>query len=217
MKNKKLAIFDMDGLLLDTEKLFFEAALNVANENNYNISRELLMSTLGVTDEQEKRIFREALGTEFPLDTFFRTARESMFSRIEIEGIAVKEGLLELLDFLERNNILRVVATSRYREQAEWLLAKAGIKNRFHKIICGDDVKNGKPAPDIFLKACELMGVDKSEAVVLEDSINGLRAAKAAEIKCILIPDIINPTTEEEKLAYIKLKNLKEVIKLNIE
>ena len=216
MKNIKLAIFDMDGLMLDTESLYIDACLSIANKNNYNITKELLIKTIGITAADEENILRNALGADFPLDTYRENTIESMFNRIEQEGIAVKEGLLELLDFLEDNNILKAVATSRYRDKAEWLLEKAGIKDRFHKIICGDDVKNGKPAPDIFLKACKLMGVDKSEAVVLEDSINGLKAAKAAKIKCILIPDIINPTPEEERLAYIKLKSLKEVIKLNI-
>ena len=216
IKNLKLAIFDMDGLMLDTETLYIDECLAISDENNYRISKELLLKTVGITAADEENILRNALGPDFPLDSYREKAIQCMFNRIEQEGIGIKEGLLELLDFLEENKVLKVVATSRYRSRAEWLLDKAGIKNRFNEIICGDDVKNGKPAPDIFLKACEIMGVDKSKAVVLEDSINGLKAAKAAEIKCILIPDIVVPTPEEEHMAYLKLNNLKEVINIDI-
>ncbi len=212
MKNIKLAIFDMDGLMLDTEKLYFDTALAVAGENNYKVTKELLFSIIGITVEDTEKKFKNALGYDFPLESYTKSTMETMSRIIERDGIAVKEGLFELLEFLDSNKISKVVATSNYRNRAEWLLDRAGVRDRFEKVICGDDVKNGKPSPDIFLKACEVSGIDRTEAIVLEDSINGLKAAEAAGIRCILIPDLIEPTPEEVKIAYKKLNNLKEVI-----
>lgn len=212
MQNVKLVIFDMDGLMLDTESLQLTTSLAVAADNNVKITREVLLQTIGVTVDDEEEILRNALGDHSLLKRFKESISQRVSDRIEQEGIAVKEGLFELLDFLEENDISKVVATSNYRERVDWLLEKAGVRKRFCTMVCGDEVENGKPSPDLFLKACEIMNADKSEALVLEDSINGLKAAKAAGIRCILIPDLIEPTPEEEKMAYRKLNDLKEVI-----
>ncbi|MGM9985781.1 MAG: HAD family hydrolase, partial [Bacillaceae bacterium] len=123
-----------------------------------------------------------------------------------------KEGLDELLQYLQANNIPMVVATSTYRKMALWILEKAGVLGYFKGIVCGDEVKESKPDPEIFVKACNLLGLQPEECIVIEDSENGLRAAHAAGIRTIFIKDLVTPVEEVLGKVHHQGKSLRDVI-----
>ncbi len=216
MRNVKLAIFDMDGLMLDTEKLMLDSCMTIAKKNNYPLKKEDYLRTVGLNNRDTEAIYIECMGEDFPIEEF-RTKVSEIYEAIVLDkGAPKKQGLEELLDFLEENNIQKVVATSTHRERAEKILLKSGILNRFSFIVCGDEIEKGKPEPDIFLEACRRAGVEPKDAVVLEDSQNGLLAASRAGIKCLLIPDLVEPRQDIIQLAYARLNNLLEAMNIEI-
>ena len=118
------------------------------------------------------------------------------------------------MKFLEENDVKKVVATSTARKKAEFMLENAGILDRFDFLVCGDEVKKGKPNPEIFLKAAEIAGVDPKNCMVLEDSHNGLRAANSAGMLPVMIPDLLEINEEIEKIVFKNLKTLDNVIEI---
>ena len=129
-------------------------------------------------------------------------------------GTPLKPGLIELLSYLKENNYKIAVATSSNKEVALNHFKRANITEYFEVIVCGDMIENSKPAPDIYLKACELLDVIPSECLAIEDSPNGIRSAFSAELKPVMIPDLIQPAEEILEMVHSKLANLNEVIHL---
>jgi HAD superfamily hydrolase (TIGR01509 family) len=216
MKKVKLAIFDMDGLMFDTERVALNSWMKAGQVCGYDITEEIILEFAGRNKIDIGLILKKYFGEDFPYEKV-RNERFADSDKLMMEkGVPVKEGLFELLDYLEELGIKKVVATSTGRERAEWLLSRAGVLNRFDTIICGDEITKGKPEPEIFLKACEKMDVDPKDAVVLEDSEPGLLAASRAKIKCILVPDLLQHSEEIQKLACAKVKTLLEVRALEI-
>ncbi len=214
MEGVKLAIFDMDGLMIDTERLFIEAYEKAAAEMGLKVNKQCFLNTIGCNYKDTIIIMKKELGEEFPLDAFFAAGDRVLEEMIAKDGIPKKEGLAELLDYLDSKGIKKVVATSTSRDRAIERLKAAAILDRFDDITCGDEIERGKPEPDIFLKACEKMGISPRESIVLEDSMKGLEAASRANIRCILVPDLIEPTKDQEALAFKRVKSLLEVIKI---
>jgi HAD superfamily hydrolase (TIGR01509 family) len=215
MKKVKLAIFDMDGLMFDTERVALNSWLKAGQVCGYDITEKIILEFAGRNKFDIGLIFKKYFGEDFPYERV-RAERFADSDKLLEKEVPIKEGLFELLDYLDELGIRKVVATSSGRDRAEWLLSTAGILNRFDTIICGDEITKGKPEPEIFLKACEKMNVDPKDAVVLEDSEPGLLAASRAKIKCILVPDLVQHPEEIEKLACTKVKNLLEVRELEI-
>ena len=186
----KLVIFDMDGLMLDTEIVHFKTWLKYAKKYgfNYDISKRHIYA--GMTDKQVVSVLGREMG-DFQKAKAMREEilleRKKIFSDPSIS--LKKKGLIELLDYLDTNGISYMIASSSGRNRIEYLLDKEGLLNRFKNIISGDDVKNSKPSPEIFLKAVEKMGCKKQEALILEDSENGYLAAKRSNINYMIIPD----------------------------
>lgn len=214
MNEVKLAIFDMDGLMFDTEMLTKRAWMEIGKTYNYDITLDFLLGLLGMNKTSISNRFKSIHGEEFPFDKLYVEQGKVVNRIIEEEGLGVKEGLIELLDFLDEKGIKKAVATSSSRERAERLLSIAGILDRFDRVICGDEVTKGKPDPEIFLTVCKKLDVEPKEAIVFEDSERGLEAAVAGGIKCVIIPDLVEPSEKHVGLAYAKLKNLLEVIDL---
>lgn len=212
MKKVKLAIFDMDGLMLDTEEIYINIALQVAQDKHYSITKDLIEKTIGLNSIASRQIFRETLGENFPIEDFEALLREKYMYKIINEEVRKKDGIMELLDYLDRENILKAVATSTSRYNAEILLKNSGLMNRFDYVVCGDEVNKSKPAPDIYLKVCEDLRVSIEDAIVFEDSLNGLKSAFSAGIRCIVVPDKVDIPKEERKMAYRICNSLFEVM-----
>ena len=207
----KAVIFDMDGLMFDTEKLWEETFLVVGRQIGYDLNEEFHNKTIGTNYKTIKGIFENEFGKDFPFDEFYIKARKYMDGVISEKGLVLKKGLLELISYLKENNYLMVVASSAKMDRINWYLDVSNIdKKMFDAVISGDDIKRGKPNPDIFIKACQKFGLKGEETIVLEDSNNGIRAAKKAGCISVLIPDldIVNDSFD------YKLESLLDVIDL---
>ena len=200
----KLVVFDMDGLMFDTENLFFQYYKEAAAELGYELTREFYLETVGCNATEVRRITAELMGEEFPQDEAGSRAHEKIREYLEDHRVPVKPGLQELLEYLKEKEIPCVIASSSAESTIHRYLVSAGIEEYFVGIANGNQVEHSKPEPDIFLKACADAGVRPEEALVLEDSQNGILAAWRAGIRVICVPDMKYPATEyAEKTARI--------------
>ncbi|QAA34846.1 HAD family hydrolase [Clostridium manihotivorum] len=214
MSKIELVIFDMDGLMFDTEIVSKRAWKEAGKLYDYDISMEFALGLIGMNRNSIAKHFKENFGEEFPFEEIYMQHGKFIDKIIEEEGLGIKKGLVDILEFLEKNNIKKAVATSSSRDRAAKLLKLAGIYDKFDKIICGDEVTKGKPDPEIFLTACNKLEVAPDKAIVLEDSVRGLEAAVAGCIRCVLVPDLVEPSEEHVRKAYAKVADLIEVINL---
>jgi HAD superfamily hydrolase (TIGR01509 family) len=212
MDKIELVIFDMDGLMFDTETLAKRAWQQVGSEHNYEISDEFLLGLLGRNKKSIEQEFKKGFGEDFDFNDMYSKQGKCMNNYIEEEGLGIKKGLIEILDFLTEKKIKKAVATSSIRERAEKLLSIAGVLDKFDSVICGDEVTKSKPDPEIFLTVCKKLNVDPSNALVLEDSERGLEAAIAGRIRCIIVPDLVEPSEQHIRSAHAKVANLIEVM-----
>lgn len=208
----KAVIFDMDGLMINSEVITFECYKAVMKKMNLEIPLEFYVTLLGkpVTHAHER--FHSVYGEDFPVEDVIKQVHVMMADRFEKEGVPLKNGLIELLSYLKENNIKTIVATSSNRARVDKILAQANIEQYFNDSICGDEVTKGKPNPEIFLRACQKLGVQPHEAVVLEDSEAGIQAAHSGNIQVICVPDMKYPEPEFEAMATRIVKSLHDVI-----
>lgn len=212
MKNVQLVIFDMDGLIFDTERLSYASWKEAAKKFNINFELNLLYKLLGTNHENVRNALFREFGDKINVDDYMAEKRRIFFKKIENGEVVKKPGLDELLEYLQDKNIKKAVATSSNREVAYNLLKDANIFHYFDYILCGDEVKKSKPDPEVFLTVAKKLDVKPSECIVLEDSEAGTIAASRGRMMPIVIPDLKEPDKEIEELAYKKLNNLKEVI-----
>lgn len=193
MRLPKFVIFDMDGLLVDTETVLMEENAKVMEEYGYEQHYEDYIQSIGQADEEFFETLYRLYGPDYPAHEIAELSRERQIARQRKEGIPVKEGIPELLAFFRDARIPMCVATSSKHVEAEEFLGQCGLTSFFDFIITFEDVPRSKPDPSIFLKACEWAGVKPEEAMVFEDSQNGILAAHRAGIPVICIPDIKQP------------------------
>lgn len=208
----KGVIFDMDGLMFDTERLSTSGWLHAGKQHGYEISREFLDDTRGQARDRTRKLLVDQFGEDFDYEMLTDMSRSYMDEIIEKEGVPIKEGLFELLDTLDQNGYRKAVATSTERHRVDRLLEEAGVGSRFDAVICGDEVELGKPDPDIFIKAAGRIGLLPQECFVLEDSPYGILAAWKCGAKPILIPDRTEPPLFIDSILYSRKKTLLEVI-----
>ncbi|MFO7850584.1 MAG: HAD family phosphatase [Spirochaetia bacterium] len=205
-----LALFDMDGLLFDTENLFLTQSEETQQEMGYDVPLEAHMEVIGRTSEDVRRLFLEHMGEDFPFSNFFERTNRRVIERIEQEGIPVKQGVFELIDSLRRRGVASALASSSSLSVIERNLKNADMEGMFSLVVGGNEVERGKPAPDIFLLAAERAGRDPEECIVFEDSNNGVRAAYAAGMRPVMVPDIEAPGAEVVEMAYRVYSSLSE-------
>ncbi len=208
----KLVIFDMDGLMFDTEKIYFRAWSKIMSQYNYKFDFEVYKKLMARNSHDMEIILKGLYGNEFEFEEINQKRRKEADEIIEFEGINHKKGLTNLLDFLDQNQIKKIVATSSAREKALRYLKKADVLDRFDNIVCGSDVTKSKPNPEIFEKAAEVYKTRKENCIVLEDSENGVRAAYNGNMKCIFIPDLVQATDEIKQKITIELSSLNDVV-----
>ncbi len=204
-------IFDMDGLMLDTERIAVDAWMRAGADCGCEIPLSVVVETVGRDVRSARAYFEQVLGPSFDYDRVRPLRLRYAAEAIERHGVPVKDGLAELLDVLAGRGVLRAVATSTERSRAEALLSGAQLSQQFDVVVCGDEVKHGKPAPDIFLLAAERLRVSPSRCLVLEDSDMGILAATNAQMRAFLIPDIKAPSPETVALADRVFPNLRAV------
>lgn len=197
MTSVKTVIFDMDGLMFDTEPIYYKANQKTADYLEMDFSFDTYAQFIGMGDKDYKKTMQEIYKDEELLTDFFAKSNKVLDYLFLNGDIEMKKGLVKLLEYLKENNISAVVASSSHRKLVEKLLDRLSVKEYFKAIVAGNEVKEAKPDPEIFNKAFEKTGVEnKNEALVLEDSKNGVLAASSADIPVIMIPDMIEADEE---------------------
>lgn len=208
----ELLIFDMDGLLLDTERMFMNLRAKVLEKYGYVHREEEYLRTVGVSGTNLKTILAEIYGTDYPAETISHETRMLQTEWIDQNGISVLPGIQTLLEWAEEKKIPCCVATSSQRRYAERFLEKANVTRFFRFLVAGDEVTLSKPDPEIFLTACKKGGVSPSRALVLEDSENGVKAAASGGIPVLCIPNLKQPDEKTAAKAAAVLNSADEVI-----
>lgn len=203
-------IFDMDGLMLDTERIALQAWRAAAAAHGHALEEDVYLRTVGLNEADSEALLTRTLGASFPLREISALQRTLFVQQVAAQGIPPKSGLFELLIALENWGVLKAVATSTGRTLALEILTRMNLSARFHAIVGGDQVERGKPAPDILLEAAERLGVAARRCIVLEDSEPGILAAHAAGMASILIPDLRQPSPETASLALRVVPSLHE-------
>jgi len=209
----KAVIFDMDGTLLDTELVFRTIVFDVAGELGYAMTDDVHLAMVGSSHEATSRLLANAYGANFPYAAFDERCRVIMRQRMA-EAVPVKRGAHELLRELKARRIPRAVATSSRAVHALNHLEHAGLIGLFDEIVTRDDVTDPKPHPEPYLTAAARLGVEPALCVAVEDSHSGVRAAHAAGMQTIMVPDLVPPTAEIEALCVGVLESLAHVHQL---
>lgn len=208
----KAVIFDMDGLMINSEVATFHCYEKVMERLGYTITEEFYKTLLGKTLKTCYQLFFEAYGNDFPMDQVLTDVHQELADIFDNEGVPIKDGLIELLIYLKENQYKTIVATSSGRKRVDHILELADLTKYFDNSICGDEVTHGKPNPEVFLRACEKLDVQPNEAIVLEDSEAGIQAAYSGHIPVICIPDMKYPEKQYEDMTAAMLSSLDQVI-----
>ena len=207
----KAVIFDLDGLILDTEKLLVKFWCQAANEAGFPMQTEHALHIRSLGRKFAIPYLSEVFGPEFDYINIRSRRMELMAEHIHEHGLEKKPGLEELLNFLQKNRIPAAVATATDKLRAEKYLQQTGLLHYFSCVICAAMVENGKPKPDIYLFAASRLGLKPQECMALEDSPNGVRAASSAGCVTVMIPDLTEPDDEVIPLIYTSVKSLADV------
>ena len=191
--NLKGAIFDMDGVLIDTEKLYLRFWKMAAAEFGYEMRDEHVFAVRSMARKYSGPKLKSLLGQDFPTEEVRSRRSELMNEFIEKHGIETKKGLFRLLNLLRDSGYRIAVATATPRERTLMYLSRIGALEYFDAVVCGDMVTTGKPAPDIYLTAAKELGLPPEQCAAFEDSPNGLIAAHTAGCYTVMVPDMTPP------------------------
>ena len=213
----ELVVFDVDGLMLDTENVWKEAFDKAGNKYGIqNMGSTLFPQLVGKSSRDEKEVLDRYLSQDIQ-ELVIKEWERIGYGMLE-KNVPVKPGLNEILDFLDAHHIKKAVATTTRRELTEERLKRVGVYDRFDYVLCGDEVTNRKPDPEIYLSVLKKMNTKAENAIVLEDSSVGVEAAYRAGIDCIQVPDLIAPTEVQKEQTICIVKDLikaKDYIKEN--
>jgi HAD superfamily hydrolase (TIGR01509 family) len=203
-------IFDMDGLIFDTERPIRRVILDAVLAVGFEMPEAFYQTMIGVPGPECDAMIRAHFGSAFPFEVFNAACRAEI-ARVLGEGVTVKPGAAELIRELHARQVPIALATSSGREHAERHLGTADLRRFFSAVATRNDVSRGKPHPDLFLKAASDLQVAPARCLVLEDSHNGVRAAHAAGCLSIMVPDLLEATDEIRRLCLLIANDLHEV------
>ncbi len=207
-------IFDMDGLMLDTEKLLARFWMQVAREAGFPMELEHVLGIRSLAAVYAKPKLQGIFGESFNYEVIRARRRELTAAHLASHGIETKAGLHELLSYLKESGRKIAVATATDRARTDDYLTQAGVHGYFDVFVCGDMVRKGKPDPEIYLTACRELGLAPEECMALEDSPNGIRSAHAAGCRAVMVPDLSAPDEELLPLLTACVPDLAQVIGL---
>ena len=208
----KAVIFDMDGVLFDTERVCMEVWMEVAQRRGMPGMAEVFPRCIGLNANDSRQVVCGAYGEGFDYQDFRRETSECFRAHMEARELPVMPGAWELLEWLKSSGYALGLASSTKTESVQSHLRRAGMEGCFSAVVTGDMVEHSKPRPDIYLMACGRLGVEPGQAYAIEDSPNGIRSASAAGLRPIMVPDLIEPDEEMRRLSYIIRKDLREVL-----
>lgn len=210
--NYEAVVFDMDGVIFDSERAVMNCWLELAQKYDIKDIEKPYFACVGTTMTRTRKIMLETYGEDFPYDEYARESSLMYHEKYDGGKLPMKPGVMELLSYLKGKGKKIALASSTRRETVTNQLRWAGIIDYFDVIICGDMVAKSKPAPDIFLKACQELGVSPESTYAIEDSYNGIRAAHAGQLRPIMVPDLLEADDEMRGMAECVCDNLNEVI-----
>lgn len=210
----KAVIFDMDGVLIDTEKHYNAAWCEAAQGAGFDFTKEHALLLRSLDPKLASELMKELFGEEFDYFAIREVRRKLVAERLAKYGLEKKPGIDELLTFLHEKGIKTAVATATPIELTYQHLEKIGVKNQFDKIVSAKQVAHGKPAPDVYLYACEQIGEKPEDCIAVEDSPNGIKSAYAAGCRPIMVPDLTQPDEELAPMLYGVAKTLVDIKEL---
>lgn len=208
----KAVVFDMDGLMFDTERLALPTWQRIASEMGYEMSAAFVMDMFGRNVAEISKDIKRVYGEEFDTELGWKLRKQYVTEWIEEHGVPLKPGLKELLQYIRSKNLKTAIATSTDLHLVEHYLDLASLSCYFDGIVTGQMVQKGKPAPDIYQKAAQMLSIDPKDCLALEDAFAGVRSAKAAGMRVIMIPDMVAPTEEIKKVCTKECEDLFGVI-----
>ncbi len=211
VKDYKAVVFDMDGVIFDSEVKVVECWKVIADKYNIPDIEATCIACMGQNQAMAKEKFLAKYGEAFPYVEYKKEMSDLFHSRYDNGRLPMKPGVVELLEYLKAQGKLIALASSTRREVVTRELRDAGVLDYFDAVICGDMVSKSKPEPDIFLKACEELGVKPNEAYAIEDSHNGIKAASRGGLRPIMVPDLMPVNDEMKELSLVILDSLLEV------
>ncbi len=210
LKPFSAVVFDMDGTLLDTELVFRGIVFDVARDLGFEMRDEIHLRMVGASHEATSQLLVESYGVAFPYTVFDDQCRTIMRQRMA-EAVPIKSGALEMLDELRHRSIPMAIATSSRSHHALGHLKAAGIIERFDTIVTRDDVTNPRPHPEPYLTAAGRLGIEPGLCLAVEDSHSGVRAAHAAGMQTVMVPDLVLPSDEVAALCVAVMESLHHV------
>lgn len=207
----KLVIFDMDGLMFDTETVSFLSFTKAIKSYGFDLDEATFRKTIAANIKRVEQIYVEKFGNAFPFEEMLQKKFTYAADHIQENGVPIKAGLYELLDFLHAHGVKKAVATSSNRTVALNLLAMAKISDKFEYVLCGDEIERSKPHPDIFLRVAEKLCCHPDQCLVLEDAAMGVLAAHRAGMKAIMVPDLVTPDEDTLNIVFKVMDSLHDV------
>lgn len=211
MIDGKAVIFDMDGIIFDSERLVLECWEKLAKEYHLENMHEAYLPCIGTNDIKTREIMIDHYGADFAYDEFRRESSVMFHEIVAREGLPVKKGVRELLEFLKSHRIPVGLASSTRLAVVTEELKQAGLYDFFQAVTGGDQLRRSKPEPDIYLMACEKLGVRPEDTYAVEDSYNGIRSSYSAGMMPVMVPDLLPPTEEMRRKSVIVLEDLLQV------
>ena len=204
-------IFDADGTLFDTETLMYEVWVEIGRDMGLTMTIPEYLHYVGLNRKAVLDVMRERIGPDFDGADFMVRCVARLSERIEEEGVPLKPGVREVLELLRQKGIPVGLATSTHRVRTDRRLELCGLGEYFSAVVTGDEVSKGKPDPEIYCAVCGKLNVSPNACLAVEDSRNGILSAHHAGLKVAMIPDMVPPTAELEKIAFQKFSSLLEL------
>ena len=211
MNNIKGLVFDMDGVIFDTEKVYLHTWTKVFHQHGYEMSKDVYISVMGTGRENVKKVFLETFGQDLPIEEMYKEKDEQLLKVVRKGQVPLKLGVKELLSAARQNGYKIALATSSRRERLDIQLKTKNMEEYFDVIVCGDDISKGKPDPEIFLKACYKLKLKPENCIVIEDSLAGIKGAYNGKFIGFHVEDLKKADDEILKYCHKCFKDLLEI------
>lgn len=220
MKKVKAVIFDMDGVIFDTERVYLEIWTKIFKKYGYNMSKDVYISVMGRGRKNVIKTFLEVYGENLPIEKMYDEKDKELKERIQKGQVAIKKGVQEILEFLKERGYKVALATSAKRDRAIIQFRNTDIEEKFDAMVYGDNITKSKPDPEIFLKAAQKLCINPKNCIVIEDSPAGIKGAYDAKMIGIHVEDLKKADKEILKYCHNSFKNLvdiKEYLRENVD
>lgn len=210
-------IFDLDGTLIDSERVYFETYKKACNDFGGDIDLTFFKTILGKPESYDKEMLLKRFGDDFPVDEVIQRHLQYSHQYFDEQGVPMKEGVLSLLKYLKANGYTLVVASSSIKKRIQHVLKETGMDAFIDAYVGGDEVENGKPNPDIFLTAAKRVDAHPSKCMVVEDSEAGIEAGYHAKMVVVGVPDLKYPDEQYERLANVMIEQIAQLVNVLVE